>query len=452
MRKIQSLRKLLPLVGGGKRSVFLRFTLFMLMLFTVQAGWADTTIKTLDFTSWTEQSTIGDGSTIDGCYFKGAGSTITNSDGLAFNNNMKVNNYYVAIPLENINGSITVTITGVSRPSLRYAISSNAGTITECNDITRPSSGTSVTFTVSDISSSSTYLCLGRNGSGNTIKTVTVTTPDAASLIPQRISIADLRFDHNIYNPSRTNIAGFNITTSGWQSNTKTSSSPYTYSLHLGSSSLSDNAITISTNSDNSARKIKQIVLIGANGDGTFTNTTPSSSDTYGTTNADQIVWQNETGANSVTISLTCTDRPAISEIWVYTDAAMTWSKQNVTLAFSPASGSANVDKTDYSIDGRVVISGTSEYFRPDDFSASSVTNSGSAATFNQYHVSTGKVGINTGSSAGVATITAAFSGNDFYNAATSGTYLLISLMHQHIPPVLLLTTCASARQPIATV
>ena len=425
MRKIQSLRKLLPLVGGGNRSVFLRFTLFMLMLVTVQAGWADTTIKTLNFTSWTEQSTIDDGSTIDGCYFKGAGSTITNSDGLAFNNNMKVNNYYVAIPLENINGSITVTITGVSRPSFRYAISSNAGTITECNDITRPSSGTSVTFTVSDISSSSTYLCLGRNGSGNTIKTVTVTTPDAASLIPQRISIADLRFDHNIYNPSRTNIAGFNITTSGWLSYTNTKSSPYTYSLLLGSSSLSDNAITISTNSANSARKIKQIVLIGANGSGTFTNTTPSSSDTYGTTNADQIVWQNETGANSVTISLTCTDRPAISEIWVYTDAAMTWSKQNVTLAFSPASGSANVDKTDHSIDGRVVISGTSEYFRPDDFSASSVTNSGSAATFNQYHVSTGKVGINTGSSAGVATITAAFSGNDFYNAATSGTYTL---------------------------
>lgn len=425
MRKIQSLRKLLPLVGGGNRSVFLRITLFMLMFVSAHAGWADTTIKTLDFTSWTEQSSIDDGSTIDGCYFKGAGSTITNSDGLAFSNNMKVNNYYVAIPLENINGSITVTITGVNRPSLRYAISSNAGTITEYNDITRPSSGTSVTFTVSDISSSSTYLCLGRNGSGNTIKTVTVTTPDAASLIQQTISIADLRFDHYIYNPSRTNIAGFNITTSGWQSNTNTSSSPYTYSLLLGSSSLSDNAITISTNSDNSARKIKQIVLIGANGNGTFTNTTPSSSDTYGTTNADQIVWQNETGANSVTISLTCTDRPAISEIWVYTDAAMTWSKQNVTLAFSPASGSANVDQTDYSIDGRVVISGTSEYFRPDDFSASSVTNSGSAATFNQYHVSTGKVGINTGSSAGVATITAAFSGNNFYNAATSGTYTL---------------------------
>ena len=425
MRKIQSLRKLLPLVGGGNRSVFLRITLFMLMFVSAHAGWADTTIKTLDFTSWTEQSSIDDGSTIDGCYFKGAGSTITNSDGLAFSNNMKVNNYYVAIPLENINGSITVTITGVNRPSLRYAISSNAGTITEYNDITRPSSGTSVTFTVSDISSSSTYLCLGRNGSGNTIKTVTVTTPDAASLIQQTISIADLRFDHLIYNPSRTNIAGFNITTSGWQSNTNTSSSPYTYSLLLGSSSLSDNAITISTNSDNSARKIKQIVLIGANGNGTFTNTTPSSSDTYGTTNADQIVWQNETGANSVTISLTCTDRPAISEIWVYTDAAMTWSKQNVTLAFSPASGSANVDKTDYSIDGRVVISGTSEYFRPDDFSTSSVTNSGSAATFNQYHVSTGQVGINTGSSAGVATITAAFSGNVFYNAATSGTYTL---------------------------
>ena len=79
MRKIQSLRKLLPLVGGGNRSVFLRFTLFMLMLVTAQAGWAETTIKTVDFTDtsvFAQQSSIADGTEIDGCYFYGGTSSI----------------------------------------------------------------------------------------------------------------------------------------------------------------------------------------------------------------------------------------------------------------------------------------------------------------------------------------------------------------------------------------
>ena len=395
------------------------------MLLLLLAGWgncawADTTIKTVVFTTttWTG-ATIDDGSTIDDCYVKGAGTTATVENGLTFNNNMKVSNYYVAIPLDNINGSITVTIEGQSRPSLRYALTSNVATLTSVIDIPRPSSGTSVTFTISDINGSSTYLCLGRNGSGNTIKTVTVTTPEPAVDASQTINIADLRFEHLTYSPSRSNIAGFNLSFAGWQSQT-TTGSPNTYSLLLSDRSKTDNTITISTNSANSSKKIKQVVLVGAS-NGTFTNSTPSSDNTYSTTNADQIVWRNETGANTATISILATDQPAISAIWVYTDAETVWTKNDIALAFSPASGTAAINQTDYSIDGRVVISGTSEYFRPDDYTVSGNT------TFNTFHLSTGKVGVNTGAFAETATITATFDGtsNPFYNSATEGTYTL---------------------------
>lgn len=395
----------------------------------MNGAWADTQIKSIDFTSstWTS-ATIEDGSTFDGCYVKGAGTTATSADGLTFKNNMKVSNYYVAIPLENINGSITVTITGQTRPSHRYAITSNPATITNVYDIPRPSSGTSVTFTISasEINGTSTYLCLGRNGSGNTIKTVTVTTPEPTADVGRTINIADLRFEHLTYNPSRSNIAGFNLSFAGWQSQTNTGS-PDTYTLLLSERSKTDNTITISTNSANSARKIKQVVLVGASSADKFSNSTPSSDYTYSTTDRDQIVWRNESGANTAVISITATDQPTIREIWVYTDAATTWSKNDIALAFSPASGTASVNQADFSIDGRVVISGTSEYFRPDAFTSGSVTNSNSGASFNQFHLSTGKVGVNTGSSAGTATITASFTGdaNPYYNTATTGTYTL---------------------------
>ena len=395
-------------------------SLLMILTFAgVGNVWADTTIKTVNFTTetWTG-ATINDGSTIDDCYIKGAGTTATSSDGLAFNNNMKVSNYYVAIPLTNINGSVTVTIEGQSRPSLRYALTSNVATLASVTDIARPSSGNTVTFTISDISGTSTYLCLGRNGSGNTIKNVTVTTPDAASLTQQTISIEDLYIEHLTYNPSRSNIAGFNITTSGWQSQT-TTGSPNTYSLLLSQSSLSDNSITISTNSDNSARKIKQIVLVGANGNGTFTNTTPSSSDTYSTENRDQIVWRNETGTNSVTINLTATDRPAISEIWVFTDAATTWSKQNVNISYSTNTSAVEINSSDVNLDYPTTS--------PANFRLNYTFNANGTVATGEQHLSTSKYGITPGGTAGTATVTATAPESTFFNANTIGdTYSLI--------------------------
>lgn len=269
------------------------------------------------------------------------------------------------------------------------------------------------------------------------ITNVTVTyTNTSEGDVTQGINIADLRFEHQTYNPSRSGVAGFDITTSGWQSYTTVSGDDRIYTLLL-SNTGSSNSITIAPNStDNSGKKIKRVILFGAGGSTTFDNATVTSSNTrkYSdeSSNVAALIWESTSGESSATISINSSDRPHIYYIEIVTDAAMSWSKQNVVLSFDPNTGSADKDLTDFSIDGRVkatIGSGTAEYFRPDEFNESSVTNSGSNASFNQFHISTGKVGINTGNTTGTATITASFAGNAFYNAATSvatsGTYTL---------------------------
>lgn len=242
------------------------------------------------------------------------------------------------------------------------------------------------------------------------------------------IPIEDLRYAHQTYGPVRTGILGdLTITATGWQSYTNTSTSPYGYNLLLSSGKHSQLIITNTTNTAN----ITKVVLVGANGSGTFSdvNTSTLGANTYTTTDQDQMVWLNESGASTATVEFyTSTVQPQISQIWVFTNSALSGTKQNVTLSFSPSSGTADANITDYQISGTVqaTVGNTDNgAFRPDDFTSGSVSNSGSNASFNQYHISTGKVGVNTGSTAGIATITAAFSGNDFYNAATSRTYAL---------------------------
>lgn len=261
---------------------------------------------------------------------------------------------------------------------------------------------------------------------------ITVTYSTAASSdATQDISIADLRFEHMTYNPGRNGVAGFNITTSGWQSYTTVSGDTRAYSLLL-SSTGSNNSITIEPNTANSSRKIKQVVLYGGGGASTFNNATATSANTRIDSNVGALVWENEAGASSATISINSTDRPHIIAISIVTDGTMSKPKQSIALSFDPSLGTASTNQTDFSIDGRVkasIAGGSAESFRADEFSASSVTNSGSNAEFNQYHISTGRVGVNTGSSAGTATITATFAGNDFYEAtstdALKGTYTL---------------------------
>lgn len=304
---------------------------------------------------------------------------------------------------------ITVNPTGNS-----YAVSENV--------LTWTGSASSLTFTKDN------------TGDEFDITNITVTyTNEAAGDATRDISIADLRFEHQTYNPGRSGVAGFNITTTGWQSYTTVSGDSRIYTLLL-SSTGSNNSITIAPNSSNSSRKIKQVILYGAGGINTFNNATVTSANTrkYSdeASNVGALVWENAEGASSATISINSTDRPHILAIHIVTDGTMTWTKPSVALSFVPNSGTASTKLTDFSIDGRVKASidgGSLESFRADEFTTSSITNTNSAASFNQFHISTSRVGVNTGESAGTATITATFADadNDFYEAATSGTYTL---------------------------
>ncbi len=267
---------------------------------------------------------------------------------------------------------------------------------------------------------SASSLTFTKDATGNEFDIVGISvTYEAASQTEwsYNIAIEDLRLPHLTYGPSRSGIYGLNINASGWQSY----STGDAYGLILTSGS-GNKDITITSNSNN----ITKVVLAGA--EGAFANTTIASENTYPTTKQDQIVWQSTTPATSVTISISATDRPTFQNIYVFTNSALSTTKQNVTLSFTPDEGTAKGGVTDYSIDGRVKATigtgGTAEPFRPDDFTSNSVTG---AATFNQFHLSSGAVGVNTSSSGGSATISATFDGtsNPFYNTASQGTYNL---------------------------
>ena len=316
--------------------------------------------------------------------------------------------------------NIVITYTSGNAPTADNQITANPGTISNNGTTTWSGNASEVVFT-DDAS----------NGGEFQISSITVTYKNNASGdATQDINIADLRFEHQTYNPGRSGVAGFNITTTGWQSYTTVNGNERIYTILL-SKTGSDNSITITPNVANNTKKIKQVILYGAGGINTFNNATVTSANTrkYSdeANNVGALVWENAEGASSATISINSTDRPHIYAIRIVTDGTMTWTKQSVALSFDPNSGTASTKLTDFSIDGRVKarIGGgnpESESFRADNFT---VSNSNSAAEFNQFHISTSRVGVNTGASAGTATITATFAGNKFYEAATSGTYTL---------------------------
>lgn len=247
----------------------------------------------------------------------------------------------------------------------------------------------------------------------------TTVAPEYSYVIP----VEDLRYTHGTYEPKRTGIYGLTLEATGWQSYTNTSTSPYEYTLLLSSAKSSNFKVT------STSANITKVVLVGASGAGTFSNVISTGTDTYTTTDADQMVWQGSSAASEATVSFTTsTGQPQINQIWVFTNTALSDTKQSVTLSFNPASETnVNANVTDYQIQGLVTASVggiDNGNFRPDNFTSSSVANDGSSnVSFNQYHISTAKVGVNTGSTPGTATITTTFAGNQFYEAATSGSY-----------------------------
>lgn len=303
---------------------------------------------------------------------------------------------------------------------------SNAKPIPTTSEITVSPSGDS--YSVSDKvltwtgNSSSVVFTVGT--SGNTefdITGISVTYSDATPTeYDYVINIADLRFEHLSYSPlERNGIYGFNISTDGWQAQT----SGDEYSLLLSNDALSSNSITVAVDGSNSAAKILQMVIVGD--EGTFSDVTAVGTNTYTTTKQDQLIWQNSDGDGTAVISFTTSSkRPAFTQIYVKTNKEMSYSKQTLSLSFDPTSGTADPNITDYQIDSRLKMG--DQYFRADSYT---IANTTSNAEINQFHLSTGKVGVNTGTAAGTATITANFddTSNPFYNTASADYALTIN-------------------------
>ncbi len=177
----------------------LRLLLLLVTLGGVVSAWAeDVTIKTLDWSAseWSSHSTICNTQkeeTVNGIKF--TRSAETSGDGYAISNglltftsdgNIQSNNRWIAVPLENINGKITVNIAGVSgnKIGVKYAFiagSTTIGTPSSLSDaVTSSSNGQSISININDISETSGVLYFGRSSSNYTqIGNVTITTPSS---------------------------------------------------------------------------------------------------------------------------------------------------------------------------------------------------------------------------------------------------------------------------------
>lgn len=373
--------------------------LFLLMTLLIGVGqtWADT----VDFNLLSSSAAT----TVNGIAISGGNTS---------NSGYSTSSAGVPITVSAEAGTITaITFTfesGTNADRYGGTVTVNTGTYTHADNSTTGSwsgSAASVTFTPTK---------------KFRITAMSVTyTPATPTEYDYVINIADLRFEHLTYGPGRTGIYGFDITTSGWQSQT----SGDDFSLLLSpNTALSNNSFTVAVNSTNSSAKITQMVIVGE--EGTFSDVTAVGTNVYTTTKQDQLIWQNATGDGTATISFTTSSkRPAITQIYVKTNQAMTYIKQTPSLAFSPKTeGSADPNITDYQIDSRLMMG--EQYFRADSYT---VSNSGSNTAINQYHLSTGKIGVNTGTAGGTATITANFDGtsNPFYNTASANYELTIA-------------------------
>lgn len=308
--------------------------------------------------------------------------------------------------------------------TIGFNLSSTAGgTTVGTNTLTSDKTAQDFSYTVTNsdvLVGKSTFYIYRQTDVSTYFHSITVTTPDIVTPeIGYNIPIEDLRFKHLTYDPSRTNICGFDITTSGWQSQTNNQTTPNKYYIHLNKDNLSSNTITVTPNSANSGVKITKVVLVGdANTfDGTTAQTTSETGATVSpTTGKDQIIWSNTSGASSATISLTATTTPYVKYIYIYTDSYTTWTKQDVSLSFSPNNSSVAPSSSEVNV---------SPTTTPSNFRVDYTYNAGVTGATGIYHLSSETYGITPNTSQGSATVTASFGGNAFYNAASDAVYTL---------------------------
>ena len=163
--------------------------------------WGQTSLFTADFSTWATQTASTKGANTfsenTSVVFYNNSDTkqfsITNGTGVNLPDNNLASNYFMAIPLTEINGSITVTIThdavsgkkvvydfilGIGETG--YSTSTAGGTKTTIQDAENGATSMSATI---DCSETSAVLYIGRHNSNTEnktpIKSITVTTPSS---------------------------------------------------------------------------------------------------------------------------------------------------------------------------------------------------------------------------------------------------------------------------------
>ena len=167
--------------------------LLMISVMSTATAWGDTEIFSANFTSWSNQTFVTNGeatvtTTPEELFVKasGSGKTVSITDnGLTFNSNMSSGNYFAAIKLTGINGSIDVSISHTysnKKPTFRYffvAGATNYSSPGSYSTTTAPASnGGNSTASISGIEQTVGILYIGAASSSYySIGGITVTTP-----------------------------------------------------------------------------------------------------------------------------------------------------------------------------------------------------------------------------------------------------------------------------------
>lgn len=316
-------------------------------------------------------------------------------------------------------GTLTISASSAQITAISISFRTGKGP-TSTNNLTLTSGGGTLTVatdgsatTWSGTSSSVTITDDADNGRDLDVTGIDVTYSTSTDAV-KTVSISDLRIKHNTYNPTRE-VGGFTLTTTGWMT--------YNSTLLHSTKGITTSSLTIELDQANkdAGALIKQVVIVGESG--TFANTDATSTNTATTTNNDQIVWSNESGATSATIALSTTNadnRPSFNQIWIYTNKDLTSSKKDVSIVFNPTSSSATVN-TAYEF--------TDITTTPIDFMFDSrmTSDGGTGTTFNGYGLQSGKFTGTAGARNGDVTIEAHFDGNEFFNSASATHHLIVT-------------------------
>jgi hypothetical protein len=171
---------------------------------TLAPAWAnDTKIADIAFSGWTPQ-TVAAGSTVNGIYFKDE-TTISVANGCTFNNNASTSQGYIAIPLTNVNGRLTVTcyFADKKKHQMKYGVRSGTSAVS----VTQGPPSMSSTFKEGgnvydhkfniNVNASHSYavLYIGRaSADSKNLKRIIVETPSAVYLKPGVWQTSDARF------------------------------------------------------------------------------------------------------------------------------------------------------------------------------------------------------------------------------------------------------------------